>query len=120
MLFNIIAAVICVFVFWMIILNSKKTVKERLDLNPISFKNTWPVLILGVTTNIFISHFIGFLPIPEPLIQEYSEATNLIGDEITLVQILSVVLAAPVLEEILYRGLYYEKVCKEVCLYLLL
>lgn len=105
MLFNIIAAVICLFVFWMIILNSKKTVKERLDLNPISFKNTWPVLILGVTTNIFISHFIGFLPIPEPLIQEYSEATNLIGDEITLVQILSVVLAAPVLEEILYRGL---------------
>ncbi len=105
MLFNIIAAIICLFVFWLIILLSKTSIKERLDLYPISFKNTWPVLILGVTTNIFISHFIGFLPIPEPLIQEYTEATNLIGDEITLIQVLSVVLAAPILEEILYRGL---------------
>lgn len=62
MLFNIIAAVICLFVFWMIILNSKKTVKERLDLNPISFKNTWPVLILGVTTNILFPTLLVFSP----------------------------------------------------------
>lgn len=105
MLFSIIAAAICLFVFWLIIISSKTSVKERLDLYPISFKNIWPVIILGITTNVFISNFISFLPIPEPLLQEYAEATNILGDEITMVQILSVVLVAPILEEILYRGL---------------
>jgi len=105
MLFSIIATVICLFVFWLIIIASKMSVKERLDLYPISFKKIWPVIILGITANIFISNFISFLPIPEPLLLEYAEATNVLGDEITLVQILSVVLVAPILEEILYRGL---------------
>lgn len=105
LLFSIIAAVICLFVFWMIILATKTSIKERLDLYPISFKNIWPVMILGITANIFISNFISLLPIPEAIMQEYSEATNLLGDEITIVQLLSVVIVAPILEEILYRGL---------------
>ena len=80
MLFTLIASIICLFVFW-------------------------PVIILGISTNIFISNFISFLPIPESLIQEYAEATNLLGDDITVIQVLAVVIAAPILEEVLYRGL---------------
>ena len=105
LLFSIIAAVICLFVFWLIILATKTPIKERLDLYPISFKNIWPAIILGITANIFISNFINLLPIPEAILQEYAEATNLLGDEITIVQLLSVVIVAPILEEILYRGL---------------
>ena len=105
MLLNIIAAAISLFVFWLIILLSKKSLKERLDLNYVSFNSIWPVLILGVTTNIFISYFIKFLPIPQTLVQEYDKAVSVLGDEITLVQVISVVVVAPVLEEVLYRGL---------------
>lgn len=105
MLFTLIASIICLFVFWLIIILSKTSVKERLDLYPVSFKTLWPVIILGISTNIFISNFISFLPIPESLIQEYAEATNLLGDDITVIQVLAVVIAAPILEEVLYRGL---------------
>lgn len=105
MLFNTIGAVITLFVFWLVIVISKKSLKERLDLYPVSYKSIWPVIALGIALNIFISHLIDFLPIPEYVFQEYAEATSLIGDEITVVQVLSVVIAAPVLEEVLYRGL---------------
>lgn len=105
MLFTLIASIICLFVFWLIIILSKTTVKERLDLYPVSFKTLWPVIILGITLNIFISYLIDFLPVPEIIMQEYAEATKLLGSDITVVQVFSVVIMAPVLEEILYRGL---------------
>jgi len=105
MLFNIIAAVICLFVFRIIILISKTSVKERLDLYPIPFIEVWPVLILGVTVNVFFSYLISFLPLPVNWLQEYAQALNILGDKITFVQILAVVIFAPVLEEVLYRGL---------------
>lgn len=105
MLLNIIAAVICLFVFWLIIRLSKTSVKERLDLYPIPFMDVWPVLILGLTTNIFISYLVSLLPIPDNWMNEYYNALNILGDKTTFVQVISVVLFAPVLEEVLFRGL---------------
>ncbi|NLX64658.1 MAG: CPBP family intramembrane metalloprotease [Clostridiaceae bacterium] len=105
MLLNIIIAVICLFVFWLIILLSKTSVKERLDLNPIPITDVWPLLIFGVAVNIFISYLISFLPLPENWLQEYDKALKILGDKITFAQIISVVFFAPVLEEVLYREL---------------
>ena len=105
MLLNIITTLICLFVFWLIILLSKTSIKERLDLNPIPINEVWTLLILGITANIFISYIISFLPIPDNWLQEYDKALNVLGDKITFVQIISVVIFAPVLEEVLYRGL---------------
>ncbi|MGI6084719.1 MAG: CPBP family intramembrane glutamic endopeptidase [Acetivibrionales bacterium] len=105
LLLSSIGAVITLFVFWLVILISKKSLKERLELYPVSIKKTWPVIVLGLTLNLFISHLINYLPIPEHVFHEYVDAISLLGDEITVVQVLSVVIAAPVLEEVLYRGL---------------
>lgn len=105
MLFNIISAVICLFVFWLIILLSKTSVKERLDLYPIPFTEVWPLLIFGITVNVFLSYFVSLLPLPDNWLHEYDKAINILGDKITFVQIISVVVFAPVLEEVLFRGL---------------
>ncbi|MGI6123289.1 MAG: CPBP family intramembrane glutamic endopeptidase [Acetivibrionales bacterium] len=105
MLFSSVASIIFLFVCWLIILCTNTPLKERLELNPVSFRSFWPVIALGITLNIFISQFLGSLPIPENVFNEYAQATSLLGNEITLVQILSVVIVAPIVEEILYRGL---------------
>lgn len=112
MLFTLIAGAISLFIYWLIIKTGKKTVKARLDLIPVSFTDLWPIIPLGVLFNLFISNLLNLLPIPEHLMQEYFESSSTLDNELTLIMFLTVVLMAPVLEEVLFRGLVMKSLSR--------
>lgn len=105
MLFTLIAGIITLFVYYLIIIAWKTPIKDKLDLYPVPFKSLWPIIPLGITLNLFVSHLVSLLPIPQSVLDEYSAATNVLGDKITIVQVLAVIVMAPILEEIAFRGL---------------
>ncbi|HHW21540.1 MAG TPA: CPBP family intramembrane metalloprotease [Clostridiaceae bacterium] len=106
-IFTIIAGLISLFIYWLIIIAGKKTIKERLDLIPVSLHKLWPIIPLGIFFNLFIANLLAVLPLPDRLIQDYAEASSDIQG-ITPAIVLSVVLMAPVLEEVLFRGLVFK------------
>lgn len=105
MIYMLVAGVITLFIYWLIIIARKKTLKESLDLVPVSLHSLWPIIPFGIFFNLFISSFLPMLPIPEALIQDYAQSSSVLSGETTLEMILSVVIMAPLLEEVLFRGL---------------
>ena len=112
MLFSFSAGLISLFIYWLIIKAGKRTVKERLDLMPVSFHSLWPIIPLGIFFNLFITNLLALLPIPEHLMQDYAESSGALQGKVTPAMLLSVVLMAPVLEEVLFRGLVMKSLCR--------
>ena len=62
--------------------------------------------------NLFITNLLALLPIPEHLMQDYAESSGALQGKVTPAMLLSVVLMAPVLEEVLFRGLVMKSLCR--------
>jgi membrane protease YdiL (CAAX protease family) len=104
---SFVAGIMTLFIYWLIIIAGKKNIKERLDLIPVPLHNLWPIIPLGIFFNLFIANLLAIIPIPEHLLQDYAEASSDIRG-ITPMILLNVVLMAPVLEEVLFRGLVFK------------
>lgn len=100
-----ISGIITILIYVLIIKLRKKKIRERLDLTPVAFKKLWPVLPLGLTLNLLTSYTIDILPIPESLLADYMESASILDDGSFISMIISVVIMAPLLEEVLMRGL---------------
>ncbi len=77
----------------------------------LSNKTTMPIvmlsLLMGVAANIWFSFMINLLPIPEQLLEGYSQASSTIETGPVWIAVLSLLIGAPLVEEVLYRGLIY-------------
>lgn len=112
MYFSFFAGLMTLFIYWLIIIAGKKSVKGRLDLIPVSFQSLSLIIPLGIFFNLFITHLLAVLPIPEHLMQDYAEASSYLDGEVTLAMILATVIMAPVLEEVLFRGLVFKSLLR--------
>ena len=111
MLSTFVAGLIALFIYWLIIKIRKKTVRETLDLNPVPLRSLLPVIPLGIFINILISHLLDLLPIPEEALQEYADASGILASY-TFPVFLASVIMAPVIEEVLFRGLVFNSLKK--------
>lgn len=102
--FTLIASILTLVLYLIIQALWKKPIKPTLYLNSIPFSDWWPAPLLGITLNVFISFFMTLLPIPENIMEDYSEFVGY-SDEITLMLIISVAIVVPIFEEIMFRGL---------------
>ena len=78
---------------------------------PIKISSLWPVVVLGVFFSLFICYVVAIIPWPEWAIDSYDElyaATN----DFSAVAFITTVIAAPILEEIVYRGLVFTRLCR--------
>jgi membrane protease YdiL (CAAX protease family) len=112
LLFTFIAGMLTLLCFYAILKIRKKPIRERLDLNKVSWKKLWPILPLGVTLNLFLEYTISLLPISEGILDEYAQASGIISRSSTLQMILATVIMAPILEEVLFRGLIFKSLRK--------
>lgn len=103
-LLSIITAVVTLVFYLVIQILWKKTIKSTLFLNPVSFKKWWPIPFLGIALNVFTSFVLDSIPIPEHIIESYSELTSSFN-EISIILIITVVIVAPIFEEIMCRAL---------------
>ena len=77
---------------------------------PIKPASLWPVVLLGVTFPLLICYALVYIPWPESAMQAYEEAYGITSDQ-TILAIVTTVLAAPILEEIIFRGLVFTRLC---------
>ena len=78
----------------------------------LNLKTTKPIGILsvlaGIAGNFWFSMMVGFFPWPEKWVEEYDAASSAITSGNLMVELLAVVLFAPLIEEILFRGMAYR------------
>lgn len=78
----------------------------------LDLKTTRPIGILaflaGVAANIWFGLAVGLFPWPESWIAEYDAASSALSSGNIWLELIAVVLMAPVIEEILFRGMIYR------------
>lgn len=88
---------------------AKKPFFEHTGLN---LKTTAPIgilsLLAGIAANIWFSLMVGLFPWPASWIEEYESASSAISSGSLPLELLTVVLLAPIVEEILFRGIVYR------------
>lgn len=78
---------------------------------PIRVRSLWPVVLLGVFFPVLICYALAYIPWPDAWMQSYDELYSLTNDY-TVIALITTVLAAPILEEIIYRGLVFTRLCR--------
>lgn len=68
--------------------------------------------LLGAVLNFAVSLFQFFVPLPESLIKTYEEMYSYIGEGNIILEFIAVAICAPVVEEIVFRGLCYGSMRK--------
>lgn len=67
------------------------------------------LIALGAALNIFISLAITLIPFPADWVESYSESSSVLTESGILITLVTSVIAAPLVEEITFRGLIYSR-----------
>ena len=68
-----------------------------------------PIVLLALALSVFISTALSLVPIPESVIKSYAESTKGILSGSAPIIIISVVIVAPIVEEVIFRGLILSR-----------
>lgn len=98
-------------VFLIFIIRKKKPVQE-LSLNPFSGKIVVPIVLMGLSFNVLTGVFLSLIPVSEELMESYEiSSSSVLGDNFFLMAV-GTVIVAPLVEEIIFRGLAYTRMKK--------
>lgn len=81
--------------------------RDEFPFGPIPAKELAFCAVLGITSAVTLSLLINLLPIPEALMSSYLSSVGTAASGSTLMILLTVVIVAPIAEELLYRGAIY-------------
>jgi len=81
------------------------------DIEPFNFSGYGTLCILGITGALGISRLVGILPL-DNIIGSYAETQSLISRSPIPVQILTLVFVTPIMEELFFRGVIYNRIKK--------
>lgn len=104
------AGAIALLIYWIRFAVRKKNFFREVEIKKVAVKSLLPVVILAPSANVVLSVVISSLPWPQEWIDAY--ATNSAPIDGSLMAWLTAVLMAPVLEEIVFRGLVYTRLKK--------
>ena len=110
MMMTLISGIIVLLVFWVVFLIRKKKFFKEVCIRPISVNGILPVVLFAACFNLITSIVISYIPWPETWMESYVENSSVIDNSI--VAWITTVIMAPVLEEIVFRGLMYTRLKK--------
>ena len=91
-------------------LRKKRLVSEAWIL-PVRITSLFPVVISGIALAFFVSIAIAYIPWPQKIIDSYKELYSLSQDN-GLLTIMITLFIAPIIEEIIFRGLVFTRLCR--------
>lgn len=109
MTMTFIAGILALITYWIIFLIRKKSFFQEVTLRSIPVVGMIAVVLMGISFNIIISVVIATIPFPESWSQSYAQNSSVLSDGNVVVAWLATVLMAPVLEEVVFRGLIYKR-----------
>lgn len=95
------------------LIDRKKGLRQAWSMHPISFTHILLLLVLGASCGLVMGYILNFFSQMEGLkysFETYEEMTgDLLGESSLLLLILAIGIAAPVIEEILFRGMVFRR-----------
>lgn len=104
------SGVITLAIYWIRFAVRKKSFFKEVEFKKIATNGIVPIVVTALSMNVVLSMIIGNIPWPQEWIDAY--ATNSAPLDGSLMSWLAAVVMAPVLEEIVFRGLVYTRLKK--------
>lgn len=112
MTMTLISGILALLTYWIVFLIRKKKFAQEVKLRKIPVKGILAVLLMGVTFNIVISTLLATIPFPDAWMETYQQNSSVLTGGNEVISFLATVFMAPVLEEIVFRGLIYDRLKK--------
>ena len=109
MLLTLISNVVLIPILWLIFVFRKKKFFSEIEYKSINPLFIPVIAVAGCALNVVVALVMGYLPIPEEIMESYNEMASMIGDGNPIVSFISAGLIAPVVEEIVFRGLIFTR-----------
>lgn len=90
----------------------RKRFRTEISLAPIQVGQGINLFALGLSLNVFVSLAMMLIPFPETWMEDYIESSSMVLGGGVLITWLTTVIAAPIVEEIVFRGLCYTRLKK--------
>lgn len=110
MVMTFIAGVVTLLIFWVVFLVRKKKFIKEVCIRKIPVSGILPITIMAASFNVITTVIISFMPWPQEWMDSYVQNSSAIDN--SLMTWLTAVFMAPVLEEIVFRGLMYTRLKK--------
>lgn len=106
------AQALTIFLLYMIFKSPKtgNTLQKEASIVPFRKKSIVPIVIMAFALSVFVSYVLAF--VPEEIMKAYEEASAGLTEGPIVLQILSTVILAPIMEEILFRGIVLPRFAK--------
>lgn len=108
----LISGIVTLVIYWIVFLIRKKKFRKEVVIEKIDTRGILPIILLGMALNIVIALVLDLIPFPQSWIDSYTMNSGSLGEGNVIVNWISVVFMAPVLEEIVFRGLIYTRLKK--------
>ncbi|WP_075680188.1 CPBP family intramembrane glutamic endopeptidase [Roseburia sp. 831b] len=112
MTMTLISGILALLTYWIVFLIRKKKFAQEVKLRKIPAKGILAVLLMGITFNIVISTLLATIPFPDAWMETYQQNSSVLTGGNEIISFLATVFMAPVLEEIVFRGLIYDRLKK--------
>ena len=105
----ILSALITVLIVFLSLRLRRKVPVTEVHLFPIAKRSVLPALVLGAALQTFAVITISLLPIPTDTLNSFNESSALLMNGPLWLELLSVVIVTPILEELIFRGLVFTR-----------
>ncbi len=116
----VISGILTILFLWVFFTVRKKKFRAETNIRPFALKY-WPGVLIGsVGLCLFVNFGMQLLPIPEDVLAEYAESSAGLMEGPFIMLLLSNAIMAPLVEEILFRGLVFGRLKKAMPMWLAL
>lgn len=109
---SLISSIVVLLVIFIIFKARKKNIKEDILIKKIDKRAILPIILMGLALNILTEIFISVIPFSEDLLMEYSQNVALAFSGNIVIDIIAVAIIAPIVEEVVFRGLVFTRLNK--------
>ncbi len=106
---SLLAGIVSLLLLWITFAARKRSLIKGAYIQKISGSSAAFSLMLGCSSYILLSYAIALFPFPEAWFESYLEQSSVLSGGNPWIQIIATVLIAPILEEIVFRGLIYTR-----------
>ncbi len=109
-LIGIISGGLTLLFLWLFFLIREKQVLAEASVTKFAGKYVPFIILLGVAFSGAISFGMGLLP--ESILEAYAQQSNVLVEGALITIVISTMIVAPIVEEVIFRGLIYGRLCK--------
>ena len=108
-LIGIISSVATLFILFLLFKTRQRSFTHEVGLNKINILKALPTLPAAVAMQFLVVFLLNLIPFPQDIIDSYEQMYAFIGTDNIWIEIIGVVILAPITEEIVFRGCVYSR-----------